>query len=232
MLHTLNQKVYLMNIKNLLVICISIFLTGCGGGGSNSADSNIVFSLSKINSLTPGTLFTSGLTGTYSISSTTYPVSGTLNIANNSQTTLNGVLVTPREAYVSLTVNSTTINGTTTTYYDDFGYAIATYSSTDGVTCDATTREKLPDSIKVGDFGVLPSFSCSDGSVASTTWSAQSVSADQINLVINNITKDSGNQTTSTDTTTLTINQIGDLLQYKEEGNLITEGVQFSVSSN
>ncbi|HOY22396.1 MAG TPA: hypothetical protein PK002_04545, partial [Cellvibrio sp.] len=71
---------------------ISLLLVSCGGGNSSESQSpqNKTFSLEKVNSLTPGKLYSSELVDT---NASFY---GFISIENQPEKVVNGVMVTPQ----------------------------------------------------------------------------------------------------------------------------------------
>ena len=98
------------NVKNAFFpLILTLTLTACGGGGGGSdsnptstptADTNQTFSLSKLLTTTQGPVYSAQLAGSDSDGTN---FTGSISMANGSQETLDGVLVTPRDLIISLT---------------------------------------------------------------------------------------------------------------------------------
>lgn len=99
------------NVKSVFFpLIFTLTLTACGGGGGGGSDSNSTstptegasqtFSLSKLLTTTEGSVYSAQLTGSDSDGAN---FTGSISMANGSQETLDGVLVTPRDLIISLT---------------------------------------------------------------------------------------------------------------------------------
>ncbi len=199
---------------------MSVLVTACGGGsgsenlGSAQVDETIPtsnpqpVSLARFTDATEGTIYSTRLRGSDSAGT---EFDGTLSLANRAQITLEGVLVTPRDMIMSIDANGTSFTMTATSYEDGYGNLIQIDSQTTGVSCAPVTPDRLPDSVKVGDFGILSPMICSDGTTQTRNWRVEEAGGDAISLVTNTVTKDQYGETLSTADASYVIQRDGNL---------------------
>jgi hypothetical protein len=213
-------------------------MAACGGGGgdgdgdgdgSTPTDPNKIFSLNSLQSTTPGTIYTSQLTGSDTEGES---FTGSINFAVRTQEMLNGILVTPSDLIISLSSDSTASTTVTTTgYIDTDGNLIELIIQTTGVTCTPVTPDKLPDSIKIGDFGILSTLICSDNTTQERNWRVEDASNGNIRIVSNGTIKNENNTFISTTDITYTIDGNGNIIGFKSVTTLYANNYTLTTES-
>ncbi len=166
-----------MNKIILIPVLATSIISACGGGGGGSStpavtDPNKSFSLQKFTPENSGTVYSSNVAGTIEDSDNSVNFTGSISVQNNPQTMINGILVTPRDVLITLQSGDIVDSIVTTSYYDSDGYLIQTTDSS-LTTCVPITTNKLPEAVKIGDFGQFAILSCSDGNTKSIAWRAE-----------------------------------------------------------
>ncbi len=221
---------------NRLVIVLSIaIVTACGGGGGGGGggtttptDPNQSFDLTKLQSTTAGTIYTSQLTGS---DSNGVSYTGSVSAANRAQTMLGGVLVTPRDLLISLTGGGSSITVTGTSNIDTSGNLISVVIQTTGVTCTPVTPDKLPGSVKIGDFGILSTMNCSDNTTQERNWRVEDAGNGKIRVISNVTTKDQFNTIVSVTEVTYTIDNSGNIVSFKTVSTISASGFTLTYQS-
>ena len=203
------------NVKNAFFpLILTLTLTACGGGGGGSdsnptstptADTNQTFSLSKLLTTTRGPVYSAQLTGSDSDGDN---FTGSINMANGSQETLDGFLVTPRDTILSLSpTTGASITVTSTGYIDESGYTISLEVQPTGVTCTPASPYRLPDSVTIGDLDILSTLSCSDGTTQQINWRVEGAGNGRAFVVTNGTVKSQSNDILTTTDVTYTIDE-------------------------
>lgn len=197
------------------VLFILLGVLGCGGDSGSSAtptDPNQSFSLAALNSTTPGTIYATSLIAS---DSDGVSYSGTLSVANRAEELYEGVLTTPRDNLISLAGGSVSFTVTGTDYVGPDGYSIAEVYQTTGVTCLPDSLVSSPSSVKIGDFGILASVDCDDGTSQSRSWRVEDAGGGRVDLVTVNTERDSLNDIISVTDSIFTIDGDGDIVGYR-----------------
>jgi len=168
------------------------------------------FSLSTLKSTKFGTVYTTQLVGSDSDGG---QWTGSLSIANRAQGTLDGVLVTPRDTLVRLTYQGVSRPSGATSYIDMSGYTLG-LAQQDGTTCNPAFPYQLPDFVEIGDFGLQPIMTCSNGDSVVANWSAEDGGNGNMDFVsfVEIRPRFGGSSFT---TQTLTLDRLGNILAYK-----------------
>jgi hypothetical protein len=200
-------------LRRLLLFVLLIALSGCGGGGGGGdsatpTDPTTVFDLTGFKSLTQGVKFSFNLTGSDNSGGSW---SGVYRLTINAVQNVNGQLLTPADIYINLVEShtNTVISDVTTTYYDASGDLVSRITQGSGVTCTPTSVSKLPDTVLIGDFGVTPSFDCSDGTTITGTWAIENANNGYAYLVISATIRDFSNAIFATEIDKFKINTMG-----------------------
>lgn len=201
-------------LKTLAILAVTILIAACGGGGGGGSDAPATtptdpdqeFSLSTIKSTALGTVYSTQLTGSDSDGG---DWTGSLSIANRAQVMLDGVLVTPQELLVSLSFEGTSAASGGTSYIDMSGFYLSSREP-DGTICTPAFPYQLPDLVKIGDFGLEPTETCSDNTTSESNWRVE----DAGNGYTNFITSVDGSDG-STGVQTVKLNSAGNILAYK-----------------
>lgn len=201
-------------LKTLAILAITSLIAACGGGGgggndapaTTATDPNKEFSLSTFKSTNLGTVYSTQLSGSDSDGG---QWTGSLSIANRSQTMVDGVLVTPQDSLLSLTLGGSSFASGGTTYIDASGYILGDISQ-DGTVCTPAFPYQLPDVVKIGDFGLLPTETCSDFTVTESSWRVEDAGNGFINFIFS---EDDNEGFTGVETYRL--NSAGDILAFK-----------------
>lgn len=202
------------------ILAAFFLLAACsGGGGSAQTDPSQLFSLEKWQSLTPGTVYSTQISGSDSEGRT---ATGTFSVANRDAVMRNSILVTPVDLLISLASVDETRTMTGTSYVDQDGYLIEVYA--EGVTCVPVSYGKMPATVKVGDFGILPEVVCDDRTTMTQNWRAESEGVNKIKIVMGATKKNLGNAILATTEQSLTLGSDGDILGYK----MVAAGVGYS----
>ena len=206
--------------KNIIILLTSIFFVACGGGGgggdpapaSTPTAQDQSFDLTKLQSTTLGTTYSTQLTGS---DTNGINYSGSFSIANRAQTMLNGVLVTPQDLLISLTGGGSSITVTGTSNIDTNGNLISIVIQTTGLTCTPVSPDKMPASVKIGDFAILSTLTCSDNTTQERNWRVEDAGNGNINVISNGTIKDQFNTIVSITDVTITIDGNGNVIAFK-----------------
>ena len=219
-----------------LIFTLTLSACGGGGGGSDSnstsiqtEDANQTFSLSKLLTTAQGPVYNAQLTGSDSDGTS---FTGSISMANGSQETLDGVLVTPRDLIISLSpTTGSSITVTSTGYTDESGYTISLEVQTTGVTCAPASPYRLPDSVTIGDLGILSTLSCSDGTTQETNWRVEDAGNGRALIITNGTMKSQSNNILSTTDVTYTIDSSGNIVKFKTVSTQVDESFTLSYES-
>jgi len=203
-----------------ILFILSVFvLSGCGGGGGGSNSTSTTptdpaqsFSLASLQSTTVGTVYSAQLTGS---DSDGVSFSGSLSMANRTQIMLGGVLVTPSDMIFSLTGGGGSVTVTGTSYVDTSGNLISLYLQTTGMTCTPVSPDSMPLSVKIGDFGILSTFTCSDNTTQERSWRVEDAGNGNIRIISNGTSKDRFNTITDVTDVIFTIDGGGNIIAFK-----------------
>jgi len=220
-------------LKSISLVATAMTMTACGGGGGGGGtDTTDIpdplppasFSLAKIYSAKPsGLVYETQLKGS-STDGATY--TGSLSRTNQPKEMLSGVLVTPSEVIVTLTTSGITQTFATTTFIDSDDIHISSRDS-DGVTCTPASPEKPPILVNIGDTGVFPITTCSDGTSNESSWEVTDAGDGTIYHIVTGVQKGGGAIKTKS-VQTVNVDAGGSIVSYKtvteslSSGNILT----------
>jgi hypothetical protein len=199
-------------LKSVVIGIFVLVLSSCGGSTSTPTDPNQSFSLSRLQSTTLGTVYSSQLTGS---DSNGVHYTGSVSMANRAQTMLKGVLVTQRDFIISISGGGTSMTFTATSNVDTSGNLISVVIQTTGLTCSPESPDAMPTTVKIGDFGILPAMTCSDNTTTERNWRVEDAGNGNINVISNATVKDQSNTMVSAGDATITINGSGNIVAFK-----------------
>lgn len=209
--------------KAICVIFTLSFLAGCGGSSNSSTNNNgggsppvvvpTTYNLEKLNSTNLGSVYYAELSGTDSNGG---PLTGTISLVNRAEGTLNGLLVTPRDGFSSITLAGSDLpllSALSTTYIEtSTGNIQSVYVETTDVYCVSESPQHMPSSVKVGDFGSMGVLICDNDTTINGTWSAENATNGNVRFVINTTAKGSFDEAINNTGTAYTLNPNGDIL--------------------
>jgi len=206
-------------LKPLVIISLILVLASCADSNGNSGDAtpiptdpNQTFTLSKLKSTTPGTVYSTRLTGQTSDGVT---ISGSMSMANRAKKMLNGVLVIPQEAIISITIGEFMITETATSNIDVNGNLISIVMQTAGVICTPVSPDAMPTAVKIGDFGILSTLTCNDKTIQQRNWSVEGAGNGKIRVVLNATVKNQNNSIASVSKVMYTLDGAGNIIAFK-----------------
>jgi hypothetical protein len=219
-------------LKRTLIILGFLVITACGGEGGSTTptDPDQLFSLDKIQSTTPGTVYATQITGSDS-DGTTY--TGSFTVINQAQIMLNGVLVTPRDTTTSVTGGnpSFTVTVTNTGNYDTNANLISVFYQPAGPTCTLVSPDKIPGPVKIGDSGSLSTSTCDDGTTEERIWRIADAGNGRIHVISTSTSTDQFSVIDSVAETTITIDGNGDVVAFKAVSTLPADNFTFMFQS-
>lgn len=223
-------------IKQLFLAFGVLAVSACGGGGGGGdsggatpTSQDTVFDLSEMQSTEQGTVYSTALTGSDS-EGLTY--TGTLLVANRAKEMLGGVLVTPSDALISLTSNTGfSVTVTATSNVDASGNLISTVVQTIGQECVSVSPDHMPATAKIGDFGILSTMVCNDGTTQESNWRAEDAGNGNLKVVTSVTVRDQFNATVSISDVSMTINPAGTILGFKTVSNQLETGYMITYQS-
>lgn len=220
-------------VSLIIAALISITLTACDGGSSSSStqtptDPTLVFSLFPAQFFLGSYSASYSLSGSYSNGDT---VTGIWQIQSGTTTTFNSQPVVTINQNLSLT---NTASGATTSTIGETYYSpdtnnltlVGSYRTIDGVSSMATSTSIIPLTGNVGDFGNVGSYTLSDGTNSSITWSLVDGYNGKAKLVTTTVVRDTSNALFATEVDSWTIAQDGTresvqvTVTYHQSGNL------------
>ncbi len=226
-----------MKWTSILLFCAVAIGCGGGGGGSSSGgsaseiaptDVNQDFSLAKYNSTEVGPVYSLNIEGIDS-NSTTY--SGSIRGANREQIMLDGLLVTPHESLLNLAGGGTSITSTATSYVDSSGLLVSMFVRLSGVTCTSVSPDRMPDSVKIGDFGTRSTLVCDDDTTIEANWRVEDGRNGTIELVTASVTKNIYSEIIFNSEVIYTIDSAGDLRKAVLSQEDFVSGYSMTLSS-
>lgn len=206
-------------VKHLIIILNVAIITACSGSGSTPSEKqNPTFSLTKLNSLAAGTIYTSNLTGSYATSSQTdSSYTGSVSVINQAQTKRNDISVTPRDLSLSLTGGGIKNSITGTSYLDSAGNltSVEIQKSGNTVKCTPAVPDKLPDTVKIDDSGILSTLTCDDNTKQERNWKTKDGGNGKILVTLSNTTKKQDNTVAFSTDVTYTLDSNGKIVNFK-----------------
>jgi hypothetical protein len=231
-----NMLISLPYLRSALIMLMLSTLIGCGGGGGGGdsstntpTDPNQVFSLAFFKDTTVGTLYTSNLTGSDSLNNS---ITGSVTFTNRVQELLGGIMVTPRDLIYSLNIGGTPLTITSTSYIDNSGYNVRLEIQTTGVTCIPASPTAFPDTVQIGDAGILPTLTCDDNTTFEENWRVEDGYNGKINLVTSGVQKDQFNALLNTSEVKYIIDSSNAVVGFTATSTDLGTGYSYSVRSN
>jgi len=222
--------------KISLILLITTIASGCGssGGGDSTTptDPNTVFQLFQPGLFTTGYTETMNYTGTDTDGGTW---TGTMSHLTQSQTTFIGQAAIPFLVQVKLTntANGTAISNVGTAYYSVSAsdrHCLG-YSDSYTTTVSATTTA-IPETAKIGDFGVIGTYIDNAGSVDVQSWRLDDGGNGLAKIVQLYTKKDQFGNLETSSTATAVINTSGETLSNQEVIFFADSGVTLTLNSN
>ncbi|MDB4575773.1 hypothetical protein N9112_02315 [bacterium] len=222
-------------MKKYLVLFAFIIIQGCSSGGGDSTsptDPNTVFQLFPTGYFTAGYTSTINYTGTDTAGST---YTGTVSKQTQAESTFLGVPAIPILYQIQITNTATGAfaSGTSTEYFS----TLATdrhylgYSSNTTTTVSATTSP-IPQTAKIGDFGIIGTYTDNAGNVDIQSWRIDDGGNGTANgVLLSNETDQFGNPTSSSVETT-NIDASGNRLSEKLVIYYADSGITVTLNSN
>ncbi len=205
-------------IKKYLVLFALILIQGCSSGGDDTpppTDPSTVFPLFDAGQFVAGYTDTITLTGTNTVGDT---FTGSFSVQTQPEDTFLGTPAIPLLTTLQL-LNTTTGSGASnsgTSYY--------TTSATDrrylgysnlSVTFTSTVTEAIPQSAKIGDFGVIGTYTDNALNVDAQSWSMEDAGGGFANRVELSTVTDQFGKLNSSSVSTTKIDANGNVLSYK-----------------
>lgn len=179
---------------------------------STPTDPSKAFTLAKLESTKTGTIFSSKLSGNDSNGAR---FTGSFSLANREQTMLEGISVIPQEYIISISGGKTSMTFAGTRYIDINGNLISAVVQTTGQTCAPVSPYKMPETVKIGDFALLPAMTCSDNTTQERNWRIEDAKNGNINFITNLTVKNHLNTIVSTADVISTIDGDGNIVAFK-----------------
>jgi len=200
-------------IRSINALFVFLLLASCDiGPTSTPADPNQSFTLAKLSSTAPGTVFSAKLSG-HDSKGVNY--TGSISVANRAQTMRNDVSLTPQEFIINISGGGTSMTYAGTNYIDTNGNLISSVMHTTGQTCAPVAPYAMPETVKIGDFGFLPEITCSDNTTQVRNWRVEDARNGNINVIYNVTVKNQLNTIVSVADVTLTINGSSNIVSCK-----------------
>jgi len=141
------------------------------------------------------------------------------------------VLVTPRDTLTSVRGGNSSTTVTGTSYTDVGGNLISVVVQTTGLTCTPATPDRMPDSVKIGDFDSLSTLTCNDNTTMERNWRIDDAGSGNIVLVVNGTSKNYNGETKAISDVMYTIDENGDIIAFKTLSTLPSRGYTLSYES-
>jgi hypothetical protein len=211
--------------KATLILGILAMAACGGGGGSDSAEASVEttqsFSLAKLQSTTLGTIYSAQLTGS---DSNRVSYSGSVSLVNRAQRMIGGVLVTPQDVTISLTGGGISVTSTSTSNIDPSGYVISIVIPSAGVTCIPSSPYKMPSAVTIGESGLMPPSTCSDGTVQDRSWRVEDAGTGRARVVGGSTVKSRSGIAIATAEAAYTIDSGGNVVKFKAVSTILADG--------
>jgi hypothetical protein len=225
----------IMTIKSFakgLTLLVALILVGCGGGGGSS---NVPTDTSLVFSVFPPGYFDGSYDVSYSLtgsSSDGENFTATLREQSGSTTVFNAQPVMTIDQQISITNTTTgaTAAGSSEDYYStDINNLtlVGSLNITDGNIMMATSTDIIPLTGSIGDFGNAGSYTLSDGTSVTLSWSLLDGFNGKAKEARTGVFRDSGGALEITEVDTYTISQDGTVsrldikITYHQLGNLV-----------
>ena len=219
-------------LRAAIIFSCLFVVAACGGGGGGSSatptDPNKLFSLDEFNSTTVGTVYSTQLKGsdTNGVSYT-----GSISLANRAQIMLSGILVTPRDTLLSITGGGNSITVTSTGYTDSAGLFVGLAIQTTGLACTPVSPDKLPSSVKIGDFGVRSTLICNDNTTYEGNWRVEDAGNGEVDLVASATIKDQFNTILQITDVAFRLDGASQIAGFTSSSTLLASGYSQSLES-
>ena len=219
-------------LKYLATIFVLCLLSACSSESNINipTDTNISFQLSNLNSTSLGTVYSTELVGSEPNGTN---VTGTYSIVNREKIMLNGVLITPHDInFRHQNMKGITGVGDLTNNIDSDGNLISETKQDSDWSCVPISPDRMPNSVKIGESGVLSTLLCRDDIKIERSWRIEDGFNGKVNVVSRRISKNDVNEIISTIDQTYSIFENGDIFSFKYVSKITqTEGI-FELKSN
>ena len=200
-------------IRVIITLLALLFLASCEvNSGNTPTDPNQTFTLPNYKPATPDASHTIRLTGR---DSNGVNYTGSIFIASRAQTILNGESVIPKEFIINFSGGRTSVTLAGTRYEDTNGNLKSYTIQTTGLTCAPVSPEIMPSTVKIGDFGILPTMECSDNTSQERNWRVEDARNGNINIISNVTAKNQSNTIVSVTDIIIKINASSNIVSCK-----------------
>ena len=222
-------------IRSLVISLIVVFVSACGGGGGGTpASTDVPTDTSLSFSSFPPGFFDGSYSTSYSLTGTATNATSytaTWSIQSGTDTTFNSKSVKTIEQLISIT-NTTTnaVAGALGRDYFSTDINNLTYEGSDipslALSSMSTSTTVIPLTASIGDFGSLASYTSSDGTSGTVTWSLQDGFNGKAKLVTTTVDRDTSNVLDTTEVHKWLISQDGTrlsvevIITYHQDNNL------------
>jgi len=196
----------------IFILCL---LSACSNESNTNipTDTNISFQLSKLNSTSLGTVYSTELVGSEPNGTT---VTGTHSIVNREKIMLNGVLITPHDINLRYqSMQGITAVGDLTNNFDSDGNLISETTQDSDWNCIPISPDRMPNSVKIGESGVLSTLLCRDDIKIERSWKIEDGFNGKVNVVSRRIFKNDATEIITITDQTYSIFENGDIFSFK-----------------
>ncbi len=207
------KRIYL----HISLIAITLLFFACGGGGggdeddSTPTDLSTVFDLKELNSLDEHVIYAFDLTGS---DSDGHNWVGTISSEIEPIVNIGGIDLIPEVTQLSLIDLSTNapLSDTQIVYWNLAEEPDRLIFIESGVICNPVSINPIPDQVMIGDSGDLTSFTCSDGTQLTGTWSVENANDGHAFLLFDGIIMDGSSTIVGTQTDKYKIDAAGSII--------------------
>jgi len=217
------------DIKHAFIV-LSLLLMGCGAGDETpiSADTQKSFSLENLQSTQEGEVYATELTGRDSNGAT---YNGSLSIDNQVPTTLNGILIIPRNFVVSLSNSDVSIETTGSNSIDSNGNVVSKRYQPSGLTCTAVSPDNVPLFVKIGDTGTRSILACDDATTSEGRWEIEDAGNGAIRYISSATVKDKSGIVLSVTDATFTLDSDGVITAFETTATITATNYTITYTS-
>ena len=213
-------------LRNILLFMVVSLMAACGGGGggssSNPTDPNTVFQLFPANKFVQGNVESLNYTGADNIGG---KYTGSFTERTEAQTTFLGQQAIPLlgQLQLSNTVNGAVISDIVTTYVSISATDRRLLGTSDSTSTTVTaTTTAIPQTAKIGDFGVVGTYTDNAGDVDTESWRLDNGGNGNATIVLLSTVRDQSGAILNSSTTSTVIDK---------NGNTITQKLVLFISS-
>ena len=202
-------------LKYLATIFILCLLSACSSEENTNipTDTSISFQLSKLNSTSLGTVYTTELVGS---DPNGINITGIHSIVNREKIMLNGVLITPHDINLRYqSMEGITAVGDLTNNIDSDGNLISETTQDSDWNCTPVSPDRMPNSVKIGESGVLSTLLCLDDIKIERSWKIEDGFNGKANVVTQRIHKNNANEIITSIDQIYSIFDNGDIFSFK-----------------